>query len=77
MFIPNITAAPASAPLIDIVDDGKIVPGGRFRLPGKTRTRVADRGIVVLGGGFRNAVPRVADRGTVVLGGGFRLIRGA
>lgn len=36
----------------------------------------ADRGAVVLGGGFRLPAvrdPRVADRGTVVLGGGFRL----
>lgn len=36
----------------------------------------ADRGTVVLGGGFRLPAPRdarVADHGTVVLGGGFRL----
>lgn len=40
------------------------------------RPATADRGTVVLGGGFRLPAardPRVADRGTVVLGGGFRL----
>jgi hypothetical protein len=40
------------------------------------RPATADRGTVVLGGGFRLPAvrdPRVADRGTVVPGGGFRL----
>ena len=37
---------------------------------------VADRGAIVLGGGFRLPTvrdTRVADRGVIVLGGGFRL----